>query len=123
MATPSAKLKLAQSHLERVLAAWDPPDWSDLSLYGFYALEAAVEAAALHFAVPARKAHWARVDAAEELHEGHGLPDVAGLLRDLNDSRKSVAYGDVQAPDLDAEHVATAIELYVDAVAALVRGE
>ena len=37
------KLELARRHLGRVQAAWDPPDWADLSLYGFYALEAAVE--------------------------------------------------------------------------------
>jgi hypothetical protein len=44
------KLKLAQRHLERVLGAWEeaPTDWDDLSLYGFYCLEAAVEAGALH---------------------------------------------------------------------------
>ena len=90
MATPAEKLELAQRHLARVQGAWDPPDWPDLSLYGFYALEAAVEAAALHVELPARKAHWARVDAAQELHTKLGLPDVSDLLRDLNESRKSV---------------------------------
>jgi len=41
------KLALARHHLKRVLSAWDDPtDWDDLSLYGFYCLEAAVEAAA-----------------------------------------------------------------------------
>ena len=40
------KLALARHHLKRVLSAWDDPtDWDDLSLYGFYCLEAAVEAA------------------------------------------------------------------------------
>jgi hypothetical protein len=47
--TADEKLELAGRHLERVLAAWDEPtDWDDLSLYGFYCLEAAVEAAAIH---------------------------------------------------------------------------
>ena len=69
------KLKLAKRHLERVQAAWDTPtDWDDLSLYGFYCLEAAV-------------------------------------------------YGDVPAPDMHAEDVASEIELYVDAVAELLARE
>lgn len=119
--TAGEKLEKARSHLERVLAAWDPPDWADLSLYGFYALEAAVEAACLHLGIATQKAHWARVEAARVLHQAHGLADVSELLRDLNETRKSEAYGDVQAPELDAEDVATDIELYVEAVATLLR--
>jgi hypothetical protein len=38
----------------------------------------------------------------------------------LNDARKSAACGDVPAPDLNAEDVASEIERYVDAIAALV---
>ena len=45
---------------------------------------------------------------------------MAELLRDLNEVRKSEAYGDVAAPKLDAEDVAGAIEEFVDAVSALV---
>jgi len=118
------KLKLARHHLDRVLSAWGTPtDWDDLSLYGFYCLEAAVEAAALHVAMTTSKKHWEKADTARELHEKHGLPDVERLLRDLNDARKSAAYGDVPAPDLDAEAVASEIERYVDAVAGLLEGE
>ena len=119
MGRADEKLELAQRHLQRVQAAWDPPDWADLSLYGFYALEAAVEAASTHLGLSVQKAHWARVGAAETLHRDHGLPDVAELLRDLNETRKSEAYGDVAAPQLDAADVASAIDLYVDAVANL----
>ena len=119
MSTASEKLKLARRHLERVQAAWDPPDWADLSLYGFYALEAAVEAACLHLGMTVQKAHWARVEAAETLHDQLGLQDVSDLLRDLNETRKSEAYGDVEAPELDAEDVASRIELYIDSVAEL----
>ena len=58
MATGSRKLELAKRHLERVQAAWtEPTDWDDLSLYGFYCLEAAVEAAALHHGLPTSKKH------------------------------------------------------------------
>ena len=53
---------------------------------------------------------------AGELHKTHGLPDVEGLLNDLNEARKAAAYGDVLAPALDAEEVATEIERYVEAV-------
>jgi hypothetical protein len=118
------KLKLARRHLERVLAAWDSPtDWDDLSLYGFICLEAAVQAAATHVGLATSTKHWEKADTAVELHKNHGLPDVEELLRDLNVARKAAAYGDVPAPRLDAEDVASEIERYVDAVARLLEGE
>src|SRR5437773_10251152 len=121
MATGSRKLDLAKGHLERVQAAWtEPTDWDDLSLYGFYCLEAAVEAAALHFGLRTSRKHWEKVDLAADLHNQHGLPDVTELLRDLNEARKATAYGDVALPELDAEDIAVDIERYVHAVAALV---
>jgi hypothetical protein len=120
MATGSNKLKLARSHLERVQGAWtEPTDWTDLSVYGFYCLEAAVEAGALHVGIRTSRKHWEKVDVASDLHRKHGLPDVTELLRDLNDARKAAAYGDVDLPELDAEELAAEIERYVDAVAAL----
>ena len=124
MATGSHKLELAKRHLDRVLAAWtEPTDWDDLSLYGFYCLEAAVEAAALHFGLRTSKKHWEKVDLAEDLHKKRGLPDIDDLLRDLNDARKAAAYGDMDRPDLDAEDIASQIEGYVDAVAAVIAPE
>ena len=41
-------LKMAQEHLERVQVASgdDPTDWPDLTIFGFYCVEAAVMAAA-----------------------------------------------------------------------------
>jgi len=117
------KLKLAQHHLDRVLGAWDTPkDWDDLSLYGFYCLEAAIEAAAIKIGLRTSKKHWEKADVAVELHKTHGLPDVTKLLHDLNDARKSAAYGDIPAPDLNAEDVASEIEHYVNSVAELVEG-
>ena len=119
-----AKLALARRHLERVLAAWDTPtDWDDLSLYGFYCLEAAVEAAALYLGMSTSRKHWEKADIAVEVHKKRGLPDIGQLLRDLNDARKAAAYGDVPAPNLDAEEVASEIENYVTAVARLVEGQ
>ena len=104
--------------------AWESPtDWDDLSLYGFYCLEAAVAAAAAHVGLTSSTKHWEKVVAAGELHDKHGLPNVEHLLRDLNDARKAAAYGDAPAPSLDAEAVATQIERYVDAVARLLEGE
>ena len=119
MPNPSDKLKLAR----RVLNAWDTPtDWDDLSLYGFYCLEAAVEAAAMQTKIKTSKKHWEKADIARELHTKHGLPDVEQLLRDLNDARKFAAYGDIPAPNLNAEEVASQVEEYVDAVEILVEG-
>jgi hypothetical protein len=66
------------------------------------------------------KRHWEKADLAGELQRQHGLPNIEQLLRDLNDARKSAAYGDVPAPDLNAEDVASKIECYVDAVADLI---
>lgn len=45
------------------------------------------------------------------------------LLRDLNDARKSQAYGDLAAPELDAEEVVCQIENYAEAVEAFLRKE
>ena len=67
-----------------------------------------------------RPAHWHRADAAKQLASEQGLDDVSELIRDLNEVRKSEAYGDVIAPELDAEEVAITIEEYIDAVAAVV---
>jgi hypothetical protein len=114
------KLELAKRHLERVQSAWDEPtDWDDLSLYGFYCLEAAVEAAALHLRLGTSKKHWGKVAIALKLHKKQGLPDISELLSDLNEARKAAAYGDTEWPDLDAEGIASDIEEYVDAVTTL----
>ena len=67
--------------------------------------------------------HWEKAETAVKLHYEHGLPDVLQLLHNLNDARKAVAYGDVPAPDLDAEQVASQIEPHVDAVAELIEGQ
>lgn len=117
------ELALARHHLKRVLGAWDDPtDWDDLSLYGFYCLEASVAAAAVRVGIGTSKKHWEKADVAGELHRKHGLPDIEQLLRDLNDARKSAAYGDIPAPELNAKDVASEIEAYVDAVVDLVEG-
>ena len=114
-------LAVARKHLDRVQSAWDEPtDWDDLSLYGFYCLEAAVMAAVAQFGWTTRSQHPDKVRAARRLAEHHGLPDIEELLVDLNDARKSSAYGDIDMPDINAEDVAIQIERYVDAVAALI---
>jgi len=116
-------LEIARKHLERVQAAWDTPtDWDDLSLYGFYCLEAAVMAATAHLGVGVKHTHPAKADAAQQLHRDRGLPDVSELLSKLNTARKGVAYGDVAVPTLDPQDVASDIEEYVDAVANLING-
>ncbi len=121
MATAAEKVQLARKHLKKVQAAWDPPEWADLALYGFYCLEAAVDAAAIHHGIAAKAEHRSRVLAAETLHSKHGLPDIADLLRALNALRKSEAYGDEEAPEMDPERIATEVEEYVEAVSRLVR--
>ena len=111
------KIELAQQQLERVQTAWDPPDWPDLSHYGFHALENAIDAACAHFGLEgAGNLHWKRQDRARQLHRDHGLADVSDLLGALNETRKSESYGDVTPQPLDAEATAASIERYVEAV-------
>lgn len=118
-----AKLTLAKTHLDRVRGAWDDPtDWGDLSLYGFFCVEAAVDAAALHLKLKTSTKHWEKADLAVQLHAQAGLPDISTLLGDLNDARKSSVYGDIEMPSLDAEEIAIEIESYVDAVEKLLSG-
>ena len=91
------QLDIAKKHLEKVLIAWDKPtDWSDLSIYGFYCLEAGVMAAAKHFGKEVPPNHKAKADAAEELSKEHGLKNIKELLVDLNEARKAAAYGDIE---------------------------
>ena len=117
-------LSRAKQHLERVLAAWDDPtDWADLTIYGFYCLEASVVAAASHLGLELKKTHADKAAMASELSRSHSLPDIADFLWDLNNARKAVAYGDVDSPTLDAEDVAIKIEEYVEAVSALLGDE
>ena len=102
--------------MERVQNAWEPPDWPDLALYGFYCLENAVMAAAIHVGIDTQKSHPAKANTAQMLAKGHGLVDISNLLRELNDARKAEAYGDVPRPALVPEDVASEIQVYVDSV-------
>ena len=121
--TPAEKLELARAQLVRALDAWDPPDWADLSHYGFHALENALDAACLHLGIGMTANHRVRQEAAHSMHLEHGMDDVSELLGDLNETRKSESYGDVVAPELDAEETVNRIAAYVEAVEALVGGQ
>ncbi len=116
--TAEDSLLLALSHLERVQFSWDDPtDWTDLSTYGFYCLEACIVAAALHLGRKRPRNHREKGRAAQYLANEHNLPNIDELLVDLNEMRKHEAYGDTEPPgDLDPEHVATVIEGYVQSV-------
>lgn len=123
--TATGSLEVARRHLQKVEDAWwEPVDWADLALYGFYCLEACVVAVALHLGQPRPKSsHRAKVAAASDFATSHGLPDIEQLLIDLNDRRKHEAYGDIELADddeLDAEDVAIEIRAYFEAVEAMV---
>ena len=106
------------SHLQRVQASWDDPtDWTALSTFGFYCLEACVVAATLHLERQRPRNHPDKAREARRLATEYNLPDIGDLLVDLNDMRKHEAYGDVDPPDdLHAKEIATAIEEYVEAM-------
>jgi hypothetical protein len=118
-------LRLAREQLARVQIAWlDPVDWSDLSMYAFYALENAVIAAADLSGIAWTKTHPSKVAAARELHRAKGLPDIASLLEELNSLRKSEAYGETPPPHgRNAEDIAIAVEEYIEAVGRLLEDE
>lgn len=94
-------------------------DWADLSIYGFYCLEAAIVAAAEHAGLPLKRSHADKAELAKQLAKSHSLPDVSEFLWDLNAARKASAYGDVDSPELSPEDVAYEVEAYVDAVDAM----
>jgi hypothetical protein len=97
--TADRSLALARQHLERVRKAWGAPtDLSDLTIYGMYAVEAAILAAATHLGHKVERTHWDKADYASKLASEHGLPDVSKLVALLNDGRKAVAYGDEEMP-------------------------
>lgn len=118
---PEHFMALAADHLKRVQSAWDPPDWSALSTYGLYCLEALVRAALLKFKYKPSTSHWQKAQEAEMLHGKHGLPDISDLMSQLNSARKASAYGDSEfdEEEYDAEDIATSIEEYFDNVRTL----
>ena len=117
MADARDLLDRARHHLGRVQKAWpDPTDWYDLTIYGFYCVEAAVMAAATHAGLTVPPTHPAKAQAAARLAQQHALPDASRLLSLLNSARKAAAYGDRVLPTLDAERLAREIEAFVRAV-------
>ncbi len=76
--------------------------------------------AAAHLGWEIPRQHWTKVEVSERLEEELDFESIARLLADLNDLRKSEAYGDVPPPeDMDAEDIAATVESYVESVAAL----
>ncbi|CAN5561201.1 hypothetical protein BH20ACT23_BH20ACT23_30130 [soil metagenome] len=118
---PQVRLRLAREQLAKVQVAWlDPVDWSDLTIYGMHACENAVVAAAEALDISVKRTHWDKVDVADRLHNDHKLPDIAALLRELNELRKGFAYGEMTIdPTMSAEDIAGGVEHYLDAVSDL----
>jgi hypothetical protein len=121
MADAKAFLTRAESHLSRAhAAAPHPTDWYDLTIYGFYCVEAAVMAAATHAQLSVARTHVAKAAAAETLARDRGLPDVSVLLPMLNAARKAAAYGDTTLPPLDPVRLVRELDRYVTAVRQMV---
>lgn len=123
--SPQQRVELAREQLAKVQTAWfEPTDWSDLTVYGMYAVENAVVAAAESVGIEVRRTHWDKVSIAQELQQTHGLPDIADLLQELNELRKGFSYGEsVAEPTMAAEEVAAAVETYVEAAGVFVEGD
>lgn len=87
-------------------------------------MENAVVAAAAHVGVPWKATHPDKVEAARILHSQHTLPDIVELLNELNELRKSEAYGDISPPvSYSAEDIAIAVENYVEHVGQKIEGQ
>ncbi len=110
-----ALLKLAREQLAR--AEEDPDDAENVFVWSFWGLENTIMAAAAHAGIMSIKQHWAKGEAARRLAGQFGLTDVSALLRDLNDGRKSAAYGDTEAPDIAPGDVLIQFRGYVEEVA------
>src|SRR5205085_2205675 len=110
----AAALKLPREHLAR--AEEKPDDADNVFVWSFWGLENAIKAAALHAKIEFVKQHWSKEKAARKLAKDHALADVSELLSDLNDGRKSAAYGDTEEPDRDPGDVLEEFREYVDQV-------
>lgn len=121
-----SKLDLAKSHLERVRDGVMAEDRVEAVTWAFYAYESAVVAAAEREGVSWQKNHPSKAKAAAELHQSGALSrDVSETLRELNELRKDVAYGEA-GPDLetiDLEDLEAELEEFVEEITTLIEGE
>ncbi len=118
MIGPRDRIELAKRELGKAqVAAIDPVDWLDVAVYSFYALENAVVAAADLEGLIWKPRHDSKIEVSELLRERLQLPDVAGLLRELNELRKSESYGEIRPPETrSAEEIVALVEGYILAV-------
>ena len=119
MKEAQAAFERAQRHLKRASENSDDPD--EVFIWGFYALENAVVAAAIQAGAPFAKNHRSKATAARGVANKCNLPDVSNLLGDLNEARKGSAYGDVDAPEIDPKEVLAQVGRYVKEVEELLQ--
>lgn len=114
----------AQSHLHRVQSAWiDPQDAEAAVMFAFYAYENAIVAVAEVKGIPWKKNHYDKADLASKLAaDGLVTRDVGALLRQLNEARKDVSYGEPgpELSSIDLEDLASELETFIDEIERLV---
>jgi uncharacterized protein (UPF0332 family) len=112
--SPKTKRELARQHLETAREDLDGERYGDALNAMFHAAEAAIVWLADHHGIDTRRLHWAKAEAAEQLHTlGATDSDHGDLLRDLNQGRKDYWY-DGEEPDPEGLHA------YLDRVTSLV---
>lgn len=122
-----AKLELARSQLARVQsAAWDPTDPANAVTWAFYAYENAIVAVAEAKGIPWEKHHWHKAQLARRFaDQGVLSTNVEDRLRELNDLRKDVAYGEPgpKLKELNLEDLSTDLEQFVEEVEKILDAE
>jgi len=122
--TKKYRLVEARKHLTRakeqwdqaVVDSWPPVEAAECVTKCFYSYENALVAAATALGVRWTKNHYQKADLARKLFDDNKVKtDVSDLLRDLNDLRKDVSYGEPgkELADTDLEELVSNLETFL----------
>ena len=123
----------ARKHLGRAQKQWDqaavdswePTEPAECVTKCFYAYENALVAAATALGARWTKNHHEKANLARKLFDENKLKtDVSDLLRDLNDLRKDVSYGEPgkDLADMNLEEIVSNLETFLGEVDDLITG-
>ncbi len=118
-----ARLRVAKGQWDGAsIDSWEPQEPAECVTKCFYAYENALTAAATALGVKWTKKHYEKVKLARELFEANKLKtDVSSEIERLNELRKDIQYGELNAYDedgdpIDLEDLVSNLELFIDEV-------